>query len=153
MHRLKGILINRLNFTGEEEEEEEVVRIVRRRRCPRFNCRRRCEFGFQKDEFGCDKCVCNAGPRVEFPEQCADRPACYRLVNCKFSIFRVARWRRKAWCLDTRGFIPKKIQWHIHTGPWSLVNWWCKALTRHYIRGSWILMRAAVSLMAWPRPW
>ena len=89
LHRLKGILINRLNFTGEEEEEEEeVVRIVRRRRCPRFNCRRRCEFGFQKDEFGCDKCVCNAGPRVEFPEQCADRPACYRLVNCKFSIFR-----------------------------------------------------------------
>ena len=30
--------------------------------------------------------------------------------------------RRKAWCLDTRGFIPKKIKWHIHTGPWSLVN-------------------------------
>ena len=28
----------------------------------------------------------------------------------------------KAWCLDTRGFIPKKIEWHIHTGPWSLVN-------------------------------
>ena len=22
----------------------------------------------------------------------------------------------------TRGFIPKKIQWHIHTGLWSLVN-------------------------------
>ena len=22
------------------------------------------------------------------------------------------------------GFIPKKIQWHIHTGMWSLVNWW-----------------------------
>ena len=21
-----------------------------------------------------------------------------------------------------RGFIPKKIQWHIHTGSWSLVN-------------------------------
>ena len=28
----------------------------------------------------------------------------------------------KAWCLDTLGFIPKKIQWHIHAGPWSLVN-------------------------------
>ena len=22
----------------------------------------------------------------------------------------------------TRGFILKKIQWHMHTGPWSLVN-------------------------------
>ena len=26
---------------------------------------------------------------------------------------------------NTRGFILKKIQWHIHAGPWSLVNrWW-----------------------------
>ena len=63
------------------------------------------------------------------------------------------RWRRKAWCLDTCGFIPKKIQWHIHAGPWSLVNWWHEALTRHYIRCSWILMWAAVSLVDWPRPW
>ena len=23
---------------------------------------------------------------------------------------------------NTHGFILKKIQWHIHTGPWSLVN-------------------------------
>ena len=69
------------------------------------------------------------------------------------SCHHIPRWRRKAWCLDTRGFIPKKIQWHIHAGPWSLVNWWCEALTRHYIRASWILMRVAVSLMAWPRPW
>ena len=23
---------------------------------------------------------------------------------------------------STHGFIPKKIQWHIHTGSWSLVN-------------------------------
>ena len=23
---------------------------------------------------------------------------------------------------STRGFIPKKIQWHIHAGSWSLVN-------------------------------
>ena len=47
------------------------------------------------------------------------------------------------------GFIPKKIQWHIHTGSWSLVNWWCKALMRHYITGSWILMRMAVGLEEW----
>ena len=25
---------------------------------------------------------------------------------------------------NTHGFIPKKIQWHIHAGPWSLVNCW-----------------------------
>ena len=47
----------------------------------------------------------------------------------------------------TRGFIPRMIQWHIQTGWWSLVNWWHEALTRHYIRGSWILMRMAVGLM------
>ena len=69
------------------------------------------------------------------------------------SCHHVVRWRRKAWCLDTHGFIPKKIQWHIHAGLWSLVNWWCEVLTRHYIRCSWILMRAAVGLMEWPRPW
>ena len=69
------------------------------------------------------------------------------------SCHHVTRWRQKAWCLDTRGFILMKIQWHIHAGPWSLVNWWHEALMRHYIRCSWILMRAAVSLMEWPRPW
>ena len=58
----------------------------------------------------------------------------------------VARWWLKAWYLDTRGFIPKKIQWHIHTGSWSLVNYWREAFARHYIRCSWILMRVAVSL-------
>ena len=63
------------------------------------------------------------------------------------SCHHVARWRRKAWCLDTRGFILKKIQWHIHAGSWSLVNCWREALTRHYIRCSWILMNAAVGLM------
>ena len=63
------------------------------------------------------------------------------------SCHHVARLRRKAWYLDTRGFILKKIQWHIHAGSWSLVNCWREALTRHYIRCSWILMNAAVSLM------
>ena len=52
----------------------------------------------------------------------------------KFEV--VARLRRKAWCLDTRGFILKKIQWHIHAGLWSLVNCWREALMRHYIRCS-----------------
>ena len=72
------------------------------------------------------------------------------LLWCYFwyfsSVSSVARWWRKAWYLETRGFIPKKIQWHIHAGPWSLVNWWREALMRHYIRCSWILMRAAVGL-------
>ena len=44
-------------------------------------------------------------------------------------------------------FILMKIQWHIHAGSWSIVNCWWEALTRHYIRCSWILMNAAVSLM------
>ena len=65
----------------------------------------------------------------------------------------VMQWWLKAWYLETRGFITKKIQWHIHAGLWSLVNWWREALMRHYTRCSWILMRAAVGLMEWPRPW
>ena len=69
------------------------------------------------------------------------------------SCHHVTWWRWKVWCLDTRGFIPKKIQWHIHTGLWSLVNWWHEVLMRHYIRCSWILMTAAVSFMEWPQPW
>ena len=74
-------------------------------------------------------------------------------LELSLSCHHVAWWRWKAWCLDTRGFIPQKIQWHIHAGPWSLVNWWREALMRHYIRCSWILMTVAVSLMEWPRPW
>ena len=67
------------------------------------------------------------------------------LENTK--IFIVTRWRRKAWCLETRGFILKKIQWHVHAGSWSLVNWWREVLMLPYIRCSWILMTAAVGLM------
>ena len=63
------------------------------------------------------------------------------------SCHHVARWWYKAWYLDTRGFILKKIQWHIHSGSWSLVNCWREALMRYYIRCSWILMNASVSLM------
>ena len=60
------------------------------------------------------------------------------------------RWsamKTKGMVKVTRGFIPRKIKRHIHTGWWSLVNWWHKALMRHYIRDSWILMRTAVSLI------
>ena len=38
--------------------------------------------------------------------------------------------------LETRGFILKKIQWHIHAGSWSLVNCWQEAFMRPYIRCS-----------------
>ena len=31
--------------------------------------------------------------------------------------------KTKSWLKVTCGFIPRKIQWHIHTGQWSLVNW------------------------------
>ena len=30
----------------------------------------------------------------------------------------------KDMAFNTRGFIPKKIKWHIHAGSWSLVNCW-----------------------------
>ena len=58
----------------------------------------------------------------------------------------VARLKRKAWYLDTRGFILKKIQWHIHTGPWSLVNCWREGSTLPYKGCSWILITLAVGL-------
>ena len=51
-----------------------------------------------------------------------------------------------AWYLDTRGFILKTIQWHIHAGSWSLVNCWREACMRPFIRCSWILIRSAVGL-------
>ena len=51
-----------------------------------------------------------------------------------------------AWYLDTRGFILKMIQWHIHAGSWSLVNYWREACMRPFIRCSWILIRLAVGL-------
>ena len=40
--------------------------------------------------------------------------------------------RTNSWSLDTRGFIPKKIQWHIHAGSWSLVNCWQEGSTLPY---------------------
>ena len=44
-------------------------------------------------------------------------------------------------------FILRRYKWHIHAGSWSLVNCWQEALTRPYIRYSWILMNAAVGHM------
>ena len=40
--------------------------------------------------------------------------------------------KRDAWYFITRGFILKTIQWHIHTGSWSLVNCWREGSTLPY---------------------
>ena len=80
-----------------------------------------------------------------FLKTTACKRGCGKVMILHLSV--VTRLRHKAWYLDTGGFIIKKIQWHIHAGLWSLVNCWREALTRHYIRCSWILMNAAVGLM------
>ena len=49
--------------------------------------------------------------------------------------------------VNTWVFILRRYKWHIHAGSWSLVNCWREALTRDYIRCSWILMNAAIGLM------
>ena len=59
----------------------------------------------------------------------------------------VARLKRKAWYLDTRGFILKKIQWHIHTGSWSLVNCW-RALYKVLMN----INECGCRPHGWPRP-
>ena len=68
-------------------------------------------------------------------------------LEFSLSCHHVAQWREhEAWYLETRGFILKTIQWHIHAGSWSLVNCWREACTRPFIRCSWILIRSAVGL-------
>ena len=46
----------------------------------------------------------------------------------------------------TRGFILKTIQWHIHTGSWSLGNCWREGSTLPYKGCSWIYITLAVGL-------
>ena len=69
------------------------------------------------------------------------------------SCHHVAWWWYKAWYLDTRGFIPKKIQWHIHTGPWSLVNCLVRSVYEALYKVLMNINEAAVGFMEWPRPW
>ena len=47
------------------------------------------------------------------------------------AVITVTRSRRKAWRLDTCGFIPKKTQEHIPAGLWSLVNSWHEVYVLH----------------------
>ena len=45
------------------------------------------------------------------------------LISCIRSSPTCCVIKTKSWLNITHGFIPRKIQWHIHTGQWSLVNW------------------------------
>ena len=51
-------------------------------------------------------------------------------------------------CCNKGMIYSKTIQWHIHAGSWSLVNWWREGGTLPYIGCSWILIRTAVGLTA-----
>ena len=75
------------------------------------------------------------------------------LLRISPSCHHVAQWRQRAWCKETHGFIPRKIQWHIHAGLWSLVNWeaWSTYETLYKVVMN--INEVAVSLEEWPRPW
>ena len=49
-------------------------------------------------------------------------------------------------------FIPKKIQWHIHTGLWSLVACLAESLYEALYKVLMNINEVAVSLMEWPQP-
>ena len=55
-------------------------------------------------------------------------------------------------CLDTHGFILKKMQWHMHTGPWSLVNCWREGSYEALYKVLMNINEVAVGLEEWPRP-
>ena len=69
------------------------------------------------------------------------------------SCHHVVWWRRKAWYLETRGFIPKKIQWHIHAGLWSLVNWCVGSLYEALYKMLMNINENGCWPYGWPRPW
>ena len=68
------------------------------------------------------------------------------------SCHHVARWN-KAWCLYTCGFIPKKIQWHIHAGSWSLVNCLAGSLYEALYKVLMNINESGCQPYGWPRPW
>ena len=80
-------------------------------------------------------------------------PCSRHLSPCFFGIKIVARWWLKAWSLDTRGFIPKKIQWHIHAGPWSLVNCMAGSLYEALYKVLMNINESGCRPYGWPRPW
>ena len=53
---------------------------------------------------------------------------------------------------STRGFIPKKIQWHIHAGPWSLVNCLAGSLYEALYKVLMNINESGCQPYGWPRP-
>ena len=68
-------------------------------------------------------------------------------------ILYVARLRQELWLKVTRGFIPRKIQWHIHTGLWSLVNWVVCNDYETLHKGLMNINEVACRPWRWHRPW
>ena len=64
--------------------------------------------------------------------------------------------RQSRWCLRytlTRGFILKTIQWHMHTGSWSLVNCWWEGSYEALYRLLMNIDESGCRPYGWPRPW
>ena len=74
-------------------------------------------------------------------------------LEFSLSCHHVARWRHKAWYLETRGFILKTIQWHIHAGPWSLVNCLAGSLYEAFYKVLMNINESGCQPYRWPRPW
>ena len=59
------------------------------------------------------------------------------------------------WCLRytlTRGFILNKIQWHMHTGSWSLVNCWREGSYEALYKVLMNINESSCQPYGWPRP-
>ena len=68
----------------------------------------------------------------------------------------MSRDKSKArWCLRytlTRGFILKTIQWHMHTGSWSLVNCWWEGSYEALYKVLMNINESSCQPYGWPRP-
>ena len=53
---------------------------------------------------------------------------------------------------NTWVFIPRKVQWHIHTGLWSLVNCQVRSAYKTLYKVVMNINEVAVGLEEWPRP-
>ena len=57
------------------------------------------------------------------------------------------------WYTYARGFILKKIQWHIHAGSWSLVNCWREGSYEALYKVLMNINESGCRPYGWPRPW
>ena len=78
--------------------------------------------------------------------------SCFTFVYLCITVSSCRAIKIKAWYLDTRGFILKKIQWHIHAGLWSLVNCWREGSYEALYKVLMNINEAAVGLEEWPWP-